>query len=150
MSWLNEEIENRLNKLFNANVPSMGAAETHGGECIRAVTRLAYRYFNDGDYFFEGYGCETCGSQATFLKEYTNYEIKQLINSGVGLSETDYIVFLNKLATAVMDYAETQLDKPLIIDGQDVESEWEEQPEEEDDYYWEDDYEEDDEDDEDD
>lgn len=129
MSWLNEATEKRLEELFDLHVPSMGSSETHGGECIRAVTRVAYRYFNDGDYYFEGYGCETCGDVTTFLKNYTNSEIKDLIKKDGFTYGDSYEEFLNKLALAVIAYAETQFETPLITDCQAVKSEWEDESE---------------------
>ena len=64
----NDPIEDELNKLFKELVPSNGHADTFEGELVRAIMRIWYRYFNDGDYYFRGYGIETCGSSAAFLK----------------------------------------------------------------------------------
>jgi hypothetical protein len=54
---------------FERMVPAMGKAETINGEIIRAVTRIGYRWCNDGDKFFEGYGCETVGPALAFLTQ---------------------------------------------------------------------------------
>lgn len=64
----NKAVEDRLQKLFDKLVPSQGKAETMEGEMVRAVMRVWYRYFNDGDYFFRGYGKETAGPSVTWLK----------------------------------------------------------------------------------
>ena len=34
---------------------------------IRALNRLVYRWYNDGDRFWEGYGTETAGPAHSFL-----------------------------------------------------------------------------------
>jgi len=52
-------IDDQLNQLFNELVPGKGAAETIEGEMIRAISRIIYRYYNDGDFYFKGYGRET-------------------------------------------------------------------------------------------
>lgn len=56
-----------LEKAFNVLVPSEGAADTVAGELVRALMRIMYRYYNDGDYFYKDYGLETCGGCAEFL-----------------------------------------------------------------------------------
>lgn len=62
------ETEKELEKLFKKLVPGNGAAETLEGEMVRAIMRILYRYFNDGDYFFRGYGKETVLPSVTYLK----------------------------------------------------------------------------------
>lgn len=61
------ESEDTLDELFNLAVPSSGSCETVGGEIVRAVMRILYRDYNDGDVFYEGYGRETCLSCVTYL-----------------------------------------------------------------------------------
>lgn len=41
--------EAKLDKLFDELVPAMGEADTVAGEIVRALCRLGYRYYNDGD-----------------------------------------------------------------------------------------------------
>ena len=50
--------------------------ETVGGEIIRAINRLGYRWWNDGDKFFVGYGVETCGSDALLIWQIKDLKIK--------------------------------------------------------------------------
>ena len=52
-------IDNGLELYFKKLVPMKGAAETIEGETVRAMMRILYRYFNDGDFYFRGYGKET-------------------------------------------------------------------------------------------
>ena len=52
--------EQRINALFEELVPASGKADTVAGEIIRAVSRIIYRNYNDGDHVGVGYGNETC------------------------------------------------------------------------------------------
>lgn len=56
-----------LQILFDELVPPSGPAETVAGEIVRAIMRLRYRDYNDGDKFYEGYGLEACAASATYL-----------------------------------------------------------------------------------
>lgn len=62
-------VTDKFNEMFDKYVPGEGKANTVGGEILRAVNRIAYRNFNDGDYFWYDYGIETCGSSAIYLFE---------------------------------------------------------------------------------
>jgi hypothetical protein len=57
-----------LGELQDKYVPVEGKAYNVYGEILRALGRISYRYLNDGDYFYEDYGVETCGSSAWYLK----------------------------------------------------------------------------------
>lgn len=59
--------EERINELFEELVPGSGAAETEAGEIIRAISRIGYRWMNDGDQLGIGYGKETCNPAARYL-----------------------------------------------------------------------------------
>jgi hypothetical protein len=64
---LNGDVEDNLRLLFDNLVPEKGMGETVAGELVRAVMRILYRDWNDGDKFFMGYGLETCGGSAQYL-----------------------------------------------------------------------------------
>ena len=49
-------------------MPPSGKAETVAGEIIRAVDRIWYRWYNDGDKINVGYGKETCNGSARYLE----------------------------------------------------------------------------------
>ena len=67
------DVEKALNTLFDALVPSSGKSDTIAGELIRAIVKIIYRDFNDGDMFYTGYGIESsCGNAASFLMQYEN------------------------------------------------------------------------------
>ena len=59
----------KLEVFFDKLVPNSGAAQSVAGEMVRAMMRILYRDYNDGDVFYEGYGLETCGSSAEFLMD---------------------------------------------------------------------------------
>ena len=64
-----KELDSIEQELSNNLVPASGKANTLGGEMLRAIQRLIYRYFNDGDVLTQGYGIETCLSSYLFLED---------------------------------------------------------------------------------
>ena len=72
-------IDEKLNELFRDLVPNVGKADTLAGEIIRAITRIGYRWYNDGDMINKGYGKETCNAAARFLMYNTNETIREYI-----------------------------------------------------------------------
>ena len=56
-----------IGEAFEELVPSSGPADTKAGEIVRAINRIMYRDFNDGDLFYSGYGVETCGDAVAYL-----------------------------------------------------------------------------------
>mgnify|MGYP004655069337 FL=1 len=67
-----EQIRNAadpIEEAFELLVPSEGKAETVAGEMVRAMMRVLYRDYNDGDKFMAGYGLQTCGSSMCYLVE---------------------------------------------------------------------------------
>lgn len=60
-------IEAKMHELFEKYVPMSGAAETVGGEIVRAMNRIGYRFYNDGDKAREGYGRETVNPACRYL-----------------------------------------------------------------------------------
>ena len=59
----------KMNQLFDELVPTNGKADTVAGEIVRAYSRIAYRYYNDGDMLGLGYGKETCNAAGRYLAE---------------------------------------------------------------------------------
>ena len=59
-----------VDMIFDAGlVPDSGKADTKAGEIVRAIARIIYRYYNDGDKFFEGYGLETAAPSVAYLMD---------------------------------------------------------------------------------
>ncbi len=99
--------ETRLHKLFDELVPASGKADSLAGELVRAVARIGYRFFNDGDRIGLGYGKETCNPAARFLRVRGDKRIAGYVNALWGLDDdTVYEEFLDALVGAVADYVE--------------------------------------------
>ena len=58
-----------LDDVFSIVVPREGKADTVAGEIVRAMMRVLYRMFNDGDKFYEGYGLETVAPSVAYLMD---------------------------------------------------------------------------------
>lgn len=75
-----------LDALFEELVPASGKADTVAGEIVRAVTRIAYRAWNDGDHVGVGYGKETCNPAARFLMVKAGEEIAEIVRGMWGIT----------------------------------------------------------------
>ena len=77
--FIGGETEKRISVLFDKLVPGSGNADTVEGEIIRALNRLIYRWGNDGDLFWSGYGAETAGPAMEYLTDASDipFEIRE-------------------------------------------------------------------------
>lgn len=114
------QLSNELNERRDKYVPDSGKADTVGGEIIRALDRVIYRYFNDGDIVGVGYGIETVNSSFRYLyKKVPNLPG----NFGYTLDENLYLGELVKLAQKVLDYlntAESVFNEPNDFDSREM------------------------------
>ena len=98
----------RLDTLFDELVPAEGKADSLAGEMVRAISKIGYRFFNDGDQIGIGYGRETCNPPARFLKNRGDERISTYVTLIWGLCNKDvYEELLDVLVGAVVDYVET-------------------------------------------
>ena len=111
--FLGGNLEKRNQVLFDKLVPGNGDSEFVEGEMIRAMNRIVYRWYNDGDKFWQGYGTETAGPAHSFLvnsSEIPSEErrrFEKLFDAVVGKYEDAvYEKMLNDLAEAVLTYVE--------------------------------------------
>lgn len=74
-------IEKENDKLYKKLVGSSGKSDTVEGEMLRAINKIIYRYYNDGDYYFSGYGAETAGPAATYF--YKSNKIDSALKSKI-------------------------------------------------------------------
>ena len=103
-----------LDLLFEELVPASGEAETAAGEIVRAMMRILYRDYNDGDVFYEGYGKETCGAAADFVRESVPEVEDDLIEIAErGLTEDDYTKAIEGVASEVVQHI---IDNPELIE----------------------------------
>jgi hypothetical protein len=137
-----KELNDRNEVLYGELVPGSGNTGTIEGEMIRAINRIIYRHENDGDYFHEGYGCETAGPSATFLYDCRGIDkklqgkIRKLIDSMEGdTSDTSYGKKAYSILELILDDVESQNGKyhKSREDMYDYESKWEEEEYDEDD-----------------
>lgn len=99
--------ENRINALFEELVPVSGKADTVAGEIVRAVTRIAYRNWNDGDHVGVGYGKETCNPAARYLMKKAGADVAQAVSDLWGVwDDGHYNMLLERLEEAALDYIE--------------------------------------------
>ena len=99
--------QERFNELFEELVPMSGKADSLAGEIARAVGRIGYRFYNDGDQIGIGYGKETCNPAARFLIHKLPKEIGDLVIALWGMASEDaYEAVLDILAGKTVDYIE--------------------------------------------
>lgn len=111
-SWggLNQVDDKRFDDWYDKYVPTCGKCETLGGEIIRAINRLVYRFYNDGDTVDRYYGSDynSCKGADIFLKKNVpNY----VSLSGIG--EFDYGDAVNKRLKFIHDYL---LNNPQVFE----------------------------------
>lgn len=100
-------IEDRINALFEELVPASGKADTVAGEMIRAISRIGYRNYNDGDRLGIGYGRETCNPAGRYLAAKCSPEIARLVQDAWGIyDDITYEKKLEALEEAVVAFIE--------------------------------------------
>jgi hypothetical protein len=142
--FVGKELEDRNEPLYDKLVPGQGDAETVEGEMLRAINRIVYRFYNDGDKYFEGYGTETAGPAHSFLIN-ANHPLKsamiKLFDEPSG--DNSYERMLKDILDMILDYIESRQGKYTknTLGGMfNYEPEFEEDEEDEDDYdYYDDD-----------
>jgi len=123
-----------FDNLFDKLVPQSGKCDTLAGELVRAVNKIDYRWWNDGDRFFEDYGIETCGQPAYFLAKFehedeTPFWDMFIVCGEDNKDEDEYGEWVNKLREFVADYINTHqellamdTDDMYDVDSDDVEN----------------------------
>lgn len=105
--------DNKIEKAFELLVPSSGKADTVAGELIRAINRIMYRDYNDGDKFYEGYGIETCADAVAFLCDKIPHLLKEFQDiAWRNLEGENYTDAINDIAGGVLDYI---YDNPKLV-----------------------------------
>lgn len=99
--------EKKIEALFEELVPASGAASTVAGEITRAINRICYRCFNDGDHLGVGYGRETCNPAGRYLAAKCDGKVAAMIKACWGVvDDTDYDGLLDILEGLVVNYIE--------------------------------------------
>ena len=95
-----DELSKSIDNLRDKYVPGSGKADTVGGEIIRALDRLLYRFYNDGDQVGEGYGIETCNGSYRYL----SHKVENCPSLACWSGESKYEDSLYKLAETTVAY----------------------------------------------
>lgn len=133
--FVGKELEDRNQPLYDKLVPGQGDAETVEGEMLRAINRIIYRYYNDGDEYFRGYGIETAGPAHSFLVNANHPQraaMKKIFGDG-----TDYEQTIKDALDVILDYIESrqgEYTKNTLGGIFDYEPEFEEEEDDYDDY----------------
>jgi len=137
--FIGGELEKRNEVLYDKLVPESGAADTIEGEMLRAMNRLIYRYYNDGDKFFEGYGTETAGPAHSYLvnsKSAISADLDRIFSKIVHSNDHDYEQGIDAALALILDYVEKHeaegYSEPNKEDMFDYESEFEDEEEDDD------------------
>lgn len=99
--------QEKINQMFEELVPASGKADTVAGEIVRAVSRIGYRNYNDGDHIGAGYGRETCNPAARYLAQRAGSRVERAISDMWGVENDDQYDELEKtLYKEVLAYLE--------------------------------------------
>lgn len=105
---LRDAQEKRMEELFDELVPMSGKADSLAGEIIRAVMRIEYRRWNDGDHIGVGYGKETCNPAARFLQKKASPEIGAIVTAMWGVkNDSAYDRLVGVLIGLTVDYIDS-------------------------------------------
>lgn len=100
-----QEGDSFATKAFELLVPANGKCDTLAGELIRAINKIMYRDWNDGDVFYEGYGLETAGAPAAFIADKipeANTKLESIAEDG--LEGQHYTKALEEVAGIIEDF----------------------------------------------
>ena len=112
-----EALEKRNAALYAKLVPNYDHADTLEGETLRAINRVIYRFYNDGDVWFDGYGCETVGPAVTFLRLYAPIDLRSDIDASDGADNEEYEKALAIVLEKILAHVEAQTAyKPNTLD----------------------------------
>lgn len=118
---MSTKTEEKINALFEELVPASGKANTVAGEIIRAISRIGYRNYNDGDHLGVGYGRETCNPAGRFLAAKCSPEIARLVSDAWGIySDETYSKALEQLEEAVLAYIEAHPELKTTANDEDM------------------------------
>ena len=119
-----------FDELFSILVPPSGKASTQAGELLRAIGKIIYRDYNDGDKFYQGYGLETCGPAAAFLMDNGYwYDFERIVNHVTGYADMDdnqYTRAIEQIRDKIIDDVQDidLLSQPPVGDMLDADISW--------------------------
>lgn len=120
-----KDLDNRLSALYKILVPSSGKADTVHGEIIRAVSRIDYRAYNDGEVFWMDVQNCACGEAAAYLEKTLPERYQALLHHVVAQRIDEfcpkYENFLSQLKEITLDVIATTENKPNTVDMWNIE-----------------------------
>lgn len=90
-SGLSNQDDKMFEELTKRYVPFKGKASTVGGEMLRCINRIAYRYFNDGDTVARYYG-----GTRNLLKGANTFLMKKSLSLGFEYEDMSYLAEGNR------------------------------------------------------
>lgn len=114
----------RFEELSDALMKPSGKSDTIGGELIRAVNRICYRFYNDGDVIGCGYGNETCNAAGRYILRYANVAMKDVLNAiwngevndgCEAMADKPYELLLSQLVDETVKYLDSKSEE---LDGE--------------------------------
>ena len=95
-------VEKKIDEMFERLVPVSGSCETVAGEIVRALSKIVYRFYNDGDCIGVEYGNETCNAAARYLMKNTNFDVYRVIKEMWSNNYSDEEI--NELENSVYEF----------------------------------------------
>ena len=121
---MREDLKVRINEKFERLVPATGKADTVAGEIVRAMCRIGYRWYNDGDMIGQGYGKETCNPAARFLgakvDDATAHLLWNLMYEYCLLPDDLYEEKLDDVLAGVLDFLDAHPDLETTPNAEDM------------------------------
>ena len=120
-----------INKVFEEVVPASGKADTVVGEIVRAMGRIGFRWVNDGDVYYEGYGLETVAPSMQYLldvarKYETNGEYDEIYNlvqeEQQSYRDDDYEENIESIFKLIINILSQSENEHLFTDKNDIDS----------------------------
>ena len=111
----------KIDALHEELVPHYGKADTVAGEIIRAVARIGYRYYNDGDRIGVEYGNGTCNPAARYLAKQAGSRVERVISEIWGIEDDDrYEEILETLYKEIVSYLEQHPELKTTVNNEDM------------------------------
>lgn len=117
-----KQVDDEIRKMFNRLVPARGRADTVAGEIVRAINKIDYRCYNDGDHIGVRYGKEMANPAARYLMEKCNDEVISVIKDMWGIEP--YSIYDRKLERLKLEVLLYLLDHPELETTKNEEDMW--------------------------
>lgn len=119
----------KFKEITEKYLPDIGEGETMATQMVTAVSKLVYKWYNDGDvydntYYLDGW-CNDLSSYANWLATHCGYGVQKCLCQITNCrSDDDYEELLKKLADMLLDETVTELLDRQPKEGSIYECEW--------------------------